>query len=126
MQGLDEPARILVVDDEAEMAEVIAENLHERGYDTVSVSSSAEALRLLKEARIDALVTDLRMPEIDGLALLRASRALDPSRPVIVITAYGSLSTAMQAVDDGTWHYLTKPFRLDVLARLLEQALSAR
>lgn len=119
-----ERRRVLVVDDRAEMAEMIAEELSERGFDVCAITSGREALNLLQTERIDALVTDLRMPEVDGLTLLRTSLALDPSRPVIMMTAYGSLETALEAVNGGTWQYLTKPFRVDLLARLLEAALS--
>jgi two-component system response regulator AtoC len=121
-----ERSRVLVVDDRAEMAEVIAEELGERGFDVCAITSGREALSLLQTERIDALITDLRMPEVDGLTLLRTSIALDPSRPVIMMTAYGSLETALEAVNGGTWQYLTKPFRVDLLARLLEAALSLR
>jgi DNA-binding NtrC family response regulator len=121
-----EGMRVLVVDDRSEMAEMIAEQLSDRGFDARAVTSGREALKLLGSERIDALVTDLRMPEVDGLTLLRTSLALDPSRPVIMMTAYGSLETALEAVQGGTWQYLTKPFRVEVLARLLEAALSLR
>jgi two-component system response regulator HydG len=117
-------ARILVVDDRPEMAEMIAEDLAERGYEVVASSSGREALRLLNTERFDALVTDLRMPEVDGLTLLAASLGLDPSRPIIVMTAHGTLDTAVEATGSGAYHYLTKPFRLDALSRLLREALS--
>ncbi len=126
MPSLGERTRVLVVDDRAEMAELIAEELSERGYECFAVASGVDALHRLKAERVDALVTDLRMPHVDGLTLLRASRTLDPTRPVIVMTAYGSMETAMEAVEAGTWQYLTKPFRMDVLVRLLEQALRSR
>jgi DNA-binding NtrC family response regulator len=66
------------------------------------------------------------MPELDGLTLLRTSVALDPLRPVIVMTAYGSMQTALDAVEGGSWQYLVKPFRIDMLARLLRHALAGR
>jgi DNA-binding NtrC family response regulator len=118
--------RVLVVDDRPEMAEMIADDLCERGYDSVAVFSGRVALGLLSSERIDALVTDLRMPEIDGLVLLRASRQLDPTRPVILMTAFEALDTAIEASEHGACHYLTKPFRLDLLARLLGHAISLR
>jgi DNA-binding NtrC family response regulator len=121
-----ERMRVLVVDDRAEMAEMIAEELGNRGFDARASTSGREALDLLRSEHIDALVTDLRMPEVDGLALLRASIDLDPSRPVIMMTAYGSIETALEAVNGGTWQYVTKPFRVGLLAGLLEQALSRR
>jgi DNA-binding NtrC family response regulator len=121
-----ETTRVLVVDDRLEMAETIADNLCDRGFRALAVSSGREALRVLRSERIDALVTDLRMPEVDGLNLLRASIELDPSRPVVMMTAYGTLDTAMEATGAGVFQYLIKPFRLDALVRILEQALLKR
>jgi DNA-binding NtrC family response regulator len=115
--------RILVVDDRAEMAEMVADALSEKGFAAVATSSGREAVHRLQTERFDVLVTDLRMPEVDGLALLRVSLELDPSRPVIVMTAHGALDTAVEATGEGAYHYLTKPFRLDALSQLIEQAL---
>lgn len=123
MSDTPQGTRILVVDDCPEMAEMVADALSERGYDAVAISSSREAMHRLRTERFDALVTDLRMPEVDGLALMRASLELDPSRPVILMTAHSTLDTAVQASGGGAYHYLTKPFRLDALTRLIEQAL---
>ena len=123
---LEQRARVLVVDDRPEMAEMIADDLRDRGYDGLAVSSAREALRILDSQRIDALISDVRMPEMDGLMLLRESRKLDPSRPVILMTAFETLQTAMEASEQGVCHYLSKPFRLDVLARLLEEAIRLR
>src|SRR5580700_5120699 len=106
MPGLREPTRVLVVDDRVEMAEMIADDLSSRGYDGMAVTSGQEALRLLRTERIDVLVTDLRMPEMDGLDLLRASVQLDPSRPVIMMTAYSGLDSAMDATGSGAFQYL--------------------
>ena len=118
--------RILVVDDRLDMAEMIADDLRDRGYDGVAVSSGRDALLLLRSERFDVLVTDLRMPEIDGLQLLRASRDLDPTRPVIVMTAFEALESAMKTSEYGGCHYVTKPFRLDLLAQLVERAIESR
>jgi DNA-binding NtrC family response regulator len=125
MLSSTEAPRILVVDDQPDMAEMLADDLSNRGYEAVATTSGRVALRKLKCERFDALVTDLRMPEIDGLALLRASHRLDPSRPVIVMTAHGTLDTAVEASGRGAYHYLTKPFRLEELVRLIELALRA-
>jgi two-component system response regulator HydG len=108
------------------MAEVIADDLADRGYEALATGSGRDALERLRRERIDALVTDIGMPEVNGLTLLRASIELDPSRPVIVITAYNTLETAVRATGDGAYHYLPKPFRLDLLFRLLQQALALR
>lgn len=123
MDSSHKAARVLVVDDRPEMAEMIAEDLCGRGYDGVALSSGQDALRILQTERVDALVTDVRMPDINGLALLRASLRLDPSRPVIVMTAYETLDNAMEANGEGAYKYLIKPFRLEELAQALERAL---
>ncbi len=117
------PARILVVDDDFEMAEMIVEELGDRGYSAVALRSGAVAVERLQHEPFDVLVTDLRMPGMDGLSLLRASRALDPSRPVIVMTGHGAIDTALETTNRGAFHYLTKPFTLAHLVELLEAAL---
>ena len=116
--------RVLVIDDHIEMAETVADALSERGYDAMATASAREALRMLRAERFDAVVTDLLMPDIDGLTLLRASRGMDPSRPVMIMTAFASLETALAASDDGAYHYLTKPFRVDTLVWLIERAIA--
>jgi two-component system response regulator HydG len=118
-------ARVLVVDDNLEMARTIADGLGDRGFDAVAVGSGAEAvLRLASAAeRFDAVVTDLRMPNVDGLELIAASRRLDADRPVIVMTAYSAIDTAVESIRQGAYHYLTKPFKQDELAIFLGRAL---
>jgi DNA-binding NtrC family response regulator len=123
MPSPNDGTRVLVVDDQAEMAEMLADDLHDRGYGATAVSSGRDALRILRMERVDVLVTDLRMPGLDGLNLLRSSIRLDPSRPVIMMTAYGTLVTAIEATEGGVFYYLMKPFRIESLIRILEQAL---
>jgi two-component system response regulator HydG len=115
--------RVLVVDDHLDLAETLADGLSERGFEAVPCASSEEALRLLEGDAFEALVTDLRMPRVDGLALLAASRRSAPERPVVVMTAYGAVETAVEAIRQGAYHYLTKPFAADELALFLERAL---
>jgi two-component system response regulator HydG len=115
--------RVLVVDDRLEMAEMLADGLRERGYDPVPIASGRDALARLGTEQVDALVTDLRMPDLDGLELLQASRRLDASRPVIVMTAYGAIDTAIESIRRGAYHYLTKPFRVEELLIFLARAL---
>jgi DNA-binding NtrC family response regulator len=115
--------RVLVADDSFEMAQSIADSLCERGYDAVPVGSGCEALDLLVGSSFDALITDLRMPGIDGLALMARSRKLDPIRPVIAMTAYSSLDLAVESLRQGAYYYLTKPFKQEELAIFLERAL---
>src|ERR1051325_11681594 len=86
--------RVLVVDDQLSMAETLADGLCERGFDAKPMESSREGARVLQE--FDVLVTDLRMQEIDGIGLLDASQRLDAGRPVIVMTAYSAIDTAVE------------------------------
>jgi two-component system response regulator HydG len=115
--------RVLVVDDHVEMAETLAEGLLDRGFEAAACGSSVEAAKRLDAEPFDALVTDLRMPEVDGLGLLARSRSTAPERPVIVMTAYGAIETAVGAIRQGAYHYMTKPFTTDELALFLERAL---
>jgi two-component system response regulator HydG len=115
--------RVIVVDDNFEMARTIAEGLVDRGYDAVAVASGQEALARLRGETVDALVTDLRMPKVDGLELLAESRRLMPERPVIVMTAYSAIDTAIESIRQGASHYLTKPFKQDELVIFLQRAL---
>jgi two-component system response regulator HydG len=115
--------RVLVADDNLEMARTIADGLADRGYETVAAASGLEAVERLRAEKVDALVTDLRMPNVDGMELLAASRRLDPERPVIVMTAYSAIDTAVESIRQGAYHYLTKPFKQDELAIFLSRAL---
>ena len=105
-------ARVLVADDSFEMAQSVAEGLCDRGYDAIAVGSGYEALGPpCRKSSFDALITDLRMPGIDGLALMARSRTLDPIRPVIAMTAYSSLDLALESLRQGAYYYVTKPFK---------------
>lgn len=122
--GVDErQSRVLVADDSFEMAQSVAEGLCERGYDAIPVGSGYEALDLLAGSSFDALITDLRMPGVDGMALMARSRTLDPNRPVIAMTAYSSLDLALESLRQGAYYYVTKPFKQEELAIFLERAL---
>jgi two-component system response regulator HydG len=115
--------RVLVVDDQRDLAETLADGLCDRGYDAIACDSSSDAAKRLGTEAFDALVTDLRMPSVDGMALLALSRQAAPERPVIVMTAYGAIETAVDAIRQGAFHYLTKPFALEELALFLGRAL---
>jgi two-component system response regulator HydG len=117
------PARVLVVDDQVDLAETLADGLTDLGFDAVASDSSASAAAQLANEPFDALVTDLRMPEVDGMGLLARSRAIAPERPVIVMTAYAAVETAVEAIRQGAYHYLTKPFAVNELALFLSRAL---
>ena len=117
------PAKILVVDDQIEMAETICDGLIARGYDAIACGSSLRALQLLDTERFDAVVTDLRMPDVDGFAILSHARKQRPFRPVLVMTAFSAIDSAVESIRQGAYHYLTKPFAFDELLMFLERAL---
>jgi two-component system, NtrC family, response regulator HydG len=119
----DARVRVLVVDDDLALAETLADGLEERGYHSFPEGSSVAASRRLEQGDVDALVTDLRMPGVDGLELLALSRRLNPSRPVIVATAFSDVASAIECIRQGAYHYLTKPFTVDELALFLRRAL---
>jgi two-component system response regulator HydG len=123
----DHPSpRILVVDDERAMAEMVADGLADRGYEATACASSEEAVARLRAEAWDALVTDLRMPDVDGLTLLAEARRASPDLPVIVMTAYGAIDTAIESIRQGASHYLTKPFKLEELALFLDRLIDER
>src|SRR4051812_41341755 len=113
---VERKVRVLVVDDHLAMAEMVSEGLIERGYDVVAVGTGREGMRRLTSEAFDALVTDLRMPDVGGLELLAEAKRGAPERPVIVMTAHGAVDTAIESIRRGAYHYLTKPFKADELA----------
>jgi two-component system response regulator HydG len=119
-------ARVLVVDDQPAMAEMLSDGLSDAGYDGVAVTHAEAALAEIDRGGVDALVTDLRMPGIDGLDLLGRVRRLDPDLPVLVMTAYGAIDSAIESIRLGAYHYLTKPFKLEELVLFLGRALGER
>ena len=118
--------RILVVDDEPRMAEVMAAALARAGYDCEVHSSGAAALVALDERGADVVVTDWKMPDMDGVALLHAMHARRPELPVILVTAHGSVPAAVAAMRQGAFDYVTKPFDNDELRGLVARALDLR
>jgi two-component system response regulator HydG len=120
------PDRILIVDDKLELADTLADGLVDRAYDARAVGASRDALAEVRAGRVDLLITDLRMPGLDGLALLEAARAQVPDLPVIVMTAYGAVDSAIESIRKGAFHYLTKPFKLEELLVFVERALADR
>ncbi|HET9627182.1 MAG TPA: sigma-54 dependent transcriptional regulator [Kofleriaceae bacterium] len=118
--------RILIVDDKLELADTLADGLADRGFAARAIGDARAALGLVRAGEVDLLVSDLRMPELDGLALLDAARAAVPDLPVIVMTAYGAVDSAIESIRKGAFHYLTKPFKLEELLVFVERALADR
>jgi two-component system, NtrC family, response regulator AtoC len=114
---------LLIVEDDEEMRRFLLEELRDRGYRAIGASHGPEALTRLAAERIDAVVTDLRMPEMQGDELLAELRNRDRDVPVVMITAFGSIDSAVEAIKAGAYHYLAKPFRIEQLLAAVENAL---
>lgn len=115
--------RILVVDDEPNMAELLEEDLRRRGYDVDAFTKPEEALAALRERDYDTLLTDLRMPRMTGLELCRKAGELKPDVPVVLMTAFGSMESAVEALRAGADDFITKPVELDLLALTLQRSI---
>ncbi len=117
---------VLIVDDHVEMARLLADKLGEEGWTTRVVDSGAAAVEALGKSPPDLVITDLRMADVDGLDVLDAARAADPELPVIIMTAFGSIESAIEAMRRGAWHYIVKPARLDELVLHAQRAAEHR
>jgi DNA-binding NtrC family response regulator len=115
--------RILIVDDEEGMRRLLGRVLSRDGYETVIVASAAEAMQQVLTDKFDLVITDIHMPGENGLDLLRELKAFDPSQNIIVITAYGTVESAVQALRSGAYDYLTKPFETDEIKLTVAKAL---
>lgn len=121
-----EPARLLVVDDEHISRDNLALVLARQGYATVTAGSGEEALALLNSTEFDLVLTDLMMPGMDGLALVKAVKERQPDTEVVVITGYPTVDTAVQAMRAGAYDYLSKPYHLDEARIIVHKALEKR
>ncbi len=106
-------ARILIVDDEATIRDTLCTILTEEGFEARSAENGRQALELIQQENFDLVITDLRMPEMDGLELLKAVKLNSPQTSVIIITAYGSMESAIEALRLGAFDYLIKPLDFD-------------
>ena len=118
--------RILVVDDERSMRDLLNIMLRQAGYDVTLAEGGERAIEALRSDPFDLVITDLRMRKIDGLAVLRAAKELSPQTVVLVVTAYASTETAVDAMKLGAYDYITKPFKLDEIRLIIEKALERK
>jgi DNA-binding NtrC family response regulator len=114
---------ILLVDDEERLADVLTVALERLGFRALSAADGESALRLVDSEQIDLVLTDLRMPGMNGGELLRKVKLSRPNLPVVVMTAYGSVKDAVQMIKDGAFDYVSKPFEMDDLETTLKNAL---
>jgi len=118
--------RVLIVDDELDFCELLAGDLRDRGWDVSFFTKADEALGAHLDPDLDVVLTDLRMPGVDGLALCRRIVETRPDVPVVVMTAFGSMESAVAAIRAGAYDFVTKPIEADALQLTLERALRHR
>ena len=118
------PERILVVDDEPNMLRLLHTILTGKtGYEVVTTNNPLEVGKLLKEESFDLVVTDLKMPLVDGMDLIDMVKKVEAKLPIIIITAYGTTETAQEAVTKGAYDFITKPFRKETILITIKRAL---
>lgn len=121
---LRKPARLLLVDDDPGLLKLLGMRLSSEGYTVSTAESGAEALRLLVREKIDLAISDLRMDEMDGMALFAEIQKVQPGMPVIILTAHGSIPDAVAATQQGVFSFLTKPVDKDALYKAIDNALA--
>ncbi len=119
-------AKILIVDDEAAQMKALCDTLGHEHYATTGFTSAKRALEVLREQDFDLLLTDLMMPEMDGIQLLAAAREMAPDLVGIMMTGHGTIDTAVKAMQAGALDYIVKPFKLNVMLPVLNRALAVR
>ena len=120
------PPRILIVDDEPDMLENCSRILSRQGYTCTTAGDGTSALAILEREMPDLLLTDFKMPEMDGMALLRRAHEIDPALPVIMITGFATIESAVAAIKEGAFDYLPKDFSVDQLRVAVDRALRHR
>lgn len=119
-------AKILVVDDEPSMLEFLEIMLKKDGYDVACTTSGKEAIGFCKESRYDMVITDIKMPQVTGLDVLRRVKEISPETIIIMITAYATMETAIQAMKEGAYDYISKPFKVDEIRMIIRDALERK
>src|ERR1700734_990943 len=123
---LPEKKQVLIVDDEPNLRKILSAQLSRDGYDVLTAEDGEKGLAMLREHHIDLVVTDLKMPKVDGMTLLREALREDPELPIVMITAHGTVDTAVEALKIGAFDYLTKPFDKDEVRQIVAKALKTR
>ena len=118
-----QPKSILVVDDEVSVRTSLEKVLSKEGYITKTAGSGNDAIKILSESTVDIVLSDLKMPDGDGLELLRAVKEKTPNTVVILLTGYGTVETAVEAMKEGAYDFITKPFKKAVILSTIERAI---
>jgi len=123
---MDKGHRILVVDDDLEMCGLLSDVLSGEGFSVITTGDSLEAAKILKKEEFDLIVTDLKMKGLKGLDLLEEAKRVATLTPVIIITAFGTIESAIKAIKMGAYDYITKPFQMEELVLTVKKALENR
>ncbi|HFB83456.1 MAG TPA: response regulator, partial [Thermodesulfatator sp.] len=123
MTDLSEKGRILVVDDEEIALKNLEYILQKLGHEIVATTSSLKARDLLKKETFDVVVTDLKMEKVDGMELLRLAKERSPESEVIIITAFATVDSAIEAMKAGAYYYIAKPYKIDEVRKVVSEAL---
>jgi len=116
--------KILIVDDEPDMLKLLSMILKEKTpYEVITTNNPVEAVELAKKGDFDLVITDLKMPGLDGLQLLEEVKKKDEDIPVIIITAYGTIDAATEAIEKGGFDFITKPFKKEQILFTIEKAM---
>lgn len=118
--------RVLIVDDEVELMASLCEALGQQGYEAFGCASGRDALQALREQDFDLLLLDLMLPDMDGIRLLREAQKIDPNTVGVIITGYGTVQTAVEAMKLGAFDYVLKPFKMNMLLPVLFRAMEMR
>ena len=123
---LPERKQVLIVDDEPNLRKILSAQLTRDGYDVLTAEDGEQGLALLAEHHIDLVITDLKMPKVDGMTLLKRALVDEPELPVVLITAHGTIDTAVEALKSGAFDFVTKPFDKDEVRQIVAKALKTR
>ncbi len=118
--------KILVVDDDPEIVAVLAELLKKEGHQVTACAAGAAAISAGRDEKFDVVLADIRLPDMDGLTVLRAFQEASPETAVVVMTAFGTVETAIQAIKAGAYDYIPKPFKLDEVRIVVQRALERK
>src|SRR5256886_9226158 len=127
VSAMSEPARILVVDDDGASRSLMAQILAEDGHGVVGCADGAEAIeRLERDGEFDAVVSDIRMVDVDGLEVLDWVRKQAPETPVLLVTAFGNIDGAVEAIRRGAYDFISKPYDVNAIKLVVDRALRHR
>ncbi len=123
MNNVQDGIKILIVDDERVALKNLEHVIKKEGYEVVGTESGPNALKLIEEQRFDVVLTDLRMEKVDGMQILKKCREINPDAEIIMITGYATLESAVEAMKKGAFHYIAKPFKLDLVRKVVQEAV---